>query len=330
MKLARNNPDLLDQRDPELIRRASAVFQRTIWPYHRAEVRGLDRIPKKHGVIYVGNHNGYPYMTEFYILTSALFQQFGMGRYPYILGHDFSLSLPLLNQFLTGYGCVRANRDNARRVLELDEPLLVYPGGDEELMRPHRDRARLKFQGRVGYVRLALTHNKPIVPVVAVGGHSTALILDDLRWLAEAVGAKRKLRVSAWPLMLSIPWGLTLGPVIPPYLPWPSKIIVEVLEPVVFPSASSVGVDEKIWTQTCARRLERILEDALLRLEAERVSEHGLRYLGQRGAQSLRRWAARLRPQDATSVEERREHVAPPEAAAGTFDRVLAAIHSRL
>jgi 1-acyl-sn-glycerol-3-phosphate acyltransferase len=271
MRLTRNNPDLLDQRDPALIATATAIFKRTIWPYHRAEVRGLDRIPAHHGAIYVGNHNGYPYMTEFYLLTSAIFAKYGMSRYPYILGHDFTLSLPLANQFLTGYGCIRASRDNARRVLDLDESLLIYPGGDEELMRPHRDRARLKFQGRAGHVRLALAYNKPIVPVIAVGGHSTALIIDDLRWVAQVIGAKRKLRVSAWPLMLSIPWGLTLGPFIPPYLPWPSRIIVEVLEPIVFPSARSVGIDEATWVRACALRLERVLEDGLRRLEAERV-----------------------------------------------------------
>jgi len=290
MKLTRNNPDLLDQRDAALIDRATTIFKRTIWPYHRAEVRGLDRIPRNHGAIYVGNHNGYPYMTEFYLLTSAIFEKYGMSRYPYILGHDFTLSLPLANQFLTRYGCVRASRANAGRVLDRDESLLIYPGGDEELMRPYRDRARLRFQGRAGHVRLALAYNKPIVPVVAVGGHSTALILDDLHWVAHAIGAKRKLRVSAWPLMLSIPWGLTLGPFIPPYLPWPSKIIIEVLEPIVFPPASSVGADEATWVRTCALRLERILEDALQRLETERVSNHGLRQIGERGKQSLRRW----------------------------------------
>jgi len=296
MRLTRNDPDLLDLRSPELIARATAIFKRTIWPYHRAEVRGLDRIPGDQNVIYVGNHNGYPYMTEFYLLTSAIFEKYGMSRYPYILTHDFTLSLPLANQFFTGYGCVRASRPNARRILALDQSLLIYPGGDEELMRPHRDRARLRFQGRAGHVRLALAYNKPIVPVVAVGGHSTALILDDLNWVAQAIGVKRKLRISAWPLMLSIPWGLTLGPFIPPYLPWPSKIIVEVLEPIVFPSASSVGVDEATWVRTCALRLEGILEDALRRLETERVSNHGLRQLGARGKRNLRRWGERLFP----------------------------------
>jgi 1-acyl-sn-glycerol-3-phosphate acyltransferase len=272
-----NDPDRLDQRNPDFIAKVARTLKRTVWPYHRVEVRGQDRLPSSKQVIYIANHNGYPYMTEMFIFTSLLFEQLGMSRYPYILGHDLLFKLPLTNQLFTNYGCIRACRDNAQRVLELNEPLLIYPGGDEELMRPHRDRTRLKFQGRAGYARLALKYNRPIVPVVAVGGHSTARILYDLCWLAEAIGAKRALRVGAWPLMLSVPWGLTLGPFIPPYVPWPSKIIIEVLEPIVFPPARSVGASEKTWTRECARRVERTMEDAMLRLEAERLGKPGIR-----------------------------------------------------
>lgn len=142
-----NNPDLLEHRNSDFIGKVTGTLKRTIWPYHRAEVRGLERIPKKNGVIYVGNHNGYPYMTEAFILTSALFEQFGMSRYPYILMHDLPLRLPLTNQFFTKYGCVRASPGTARRALELDEPLLIYPGGDEELMRPHRNRTLRASEG---------------------------------------------------------------------------------------------------------------------------------------------------------------------------------------
>lgn len=273
MMLALNDPDRMDNRSPRFIRNAASLFERTIRPYHRAEVRGLERIPRDQPVIYVGNHNGYPYMTEFFLFTAALFTELGISRYPYILAHDFSLKLPLINQFLTSYGCVRANLDNARRVLEQRESLLIYPGGGGELMRPYRERARLRFQGRMGYARLAIEYGRPIVPVVAVGGHSTALIVDDLRWLAERTGARRKLRVDAWPLMLSIPWGVTLGPFIPPYLPWPSKILIEVQEPIVFPPASRTGMTEKEWARTCADRVERTIEDALVRLEAERTGK---------------------------------------------------------
>jgi 1-acyl-sn-glycerol-3-phosphate acyltransferase len=102
--LKRNNPDLLDHRDPRFIENVAGAVKRTVWPYHRAEVRGRHRIPRNNGVIYVGNHNGYPYMSEMFIFTSALFDKFGMGRYPYILAHDLPLKLPLLNQLLTSYG----------------------------------------------------------------------------------------------------------------------------------------------------------------------------------------------------------------------------------
>jgi 1-acyl-sn-glycerol-3-phosphate acyltransferase len=289
MTLALNDPDRMDNRSPRFIAGAASLFERTIFPYHRTEVRGLERIPRDQNVIYVGNHNGYPYMTEFFLFTSALFTRLGIRRYPYILAHDFSLKLPLINQFLTNYGCLRASLDNARRVLEQRESLLIYPGGGGELMRPYRERTRLRFQGRMGYARLAIEYGCPIVPVVAVGGHSTALIVDDLRWLAELIGARRKLRVDAWPLMLSIPWGVTLGPFIPPYVPWPSRIVIEVLEPIAFPPASSAGMTEKAWARVCADRVERTIEDGLVRLEAERTGKPVRAPHDDRAVQGVRR-----------------------------------------
>ena len=51
-------------------------------------------------MIYAGNHNGYPYMTEFFLFTSALYARLGIQRYPYILAHDFSLKLPLINPLI--------------------------------------------------------------------------------------------------------------------------------------------------------------------------------------------------------------------------------------
>ena len=56
--------------------------------------------------------------------------------------------------------------------------LLVYPGGDREVFRTWRDRNRIDFGGRLGFVRLALRTGVPVVPagsgapVVKVGPHS--------------------------------------------------------------------------------------------------------------------------------------------------------------
>ncbi|MEO5725533.1 MAG: 1-acyl-sn-glycerol-3-phosphate acyltransferase [Byssovorax sp.] len=264
-----NDPNSLENRDPGFIKKLTSILDSTLRPYHRTEVRGLSRVPRSDGLIYVGNHNGYPYMSDAWLLTSALFNEYGMSRYPYILMHELPLKLPLLNQLFTRYGCVRASGQCATSVLDRGIPLLVYPGADVELMRPHRDRTRVRFNGRTSHVRFALKYGVPIVPVVAVGSHSTAMILDDLPWLAQGLGAKSALGIHAWPLMLSIPWGLTLGPIIPPYLPWPSKIIIEALEPMTW---TRTGADGQGRIAECAAQVEQAIESALVRLEAERLA----------------------------------------------------------
>jgi hypothetical protein len=129
--------------------------------------------------------------------------------------------------------------------------------------------------------------------------------------------------------MLSVPWGLTLGPFIPPYLPWPSKIIIEVLEPIVFPSARSVGAGDKTWTQECARRVERTMEDAMLRLEAERVGKPGLRHPEDSSAQGLRRVVRGFLQHQGTSLEELHERFAHLSVRAGRSDRSWSASQTR-
>ncbi|XXY55152.1 transposase [Sorangium sp. So ce269] len=221
--------------------------------------------------MYVGNHNGYPYMAEAFLFMLGLFNEYGVTRNPYFLIHDLTLKLPLLNQFFTRIGGIKATAKNATRALSSGHSLLIYPGGAPELMRPHRERTRVRFDGRTSHVRLAMKYGVPIVPFVGVGGHSTAMILDDLPWLAEALGAKSRLGINAWPLILSIPWGLTLGPFIPPYIPWPSKIILELLEPMVFEKGSAGDGDEDR-VAAGAAKVERTIESALARLEAERMT----------------------------------------------------------
>jgi hypothetical protein len=66
---------------------------------------------------------------------------------------------------------------------------------------------------------------------------------------------------------------LTLGPFIPPYLPWPSKIVIEALEPMLFTPPSGTDANDPAWVAHCAKRLESTMEAALRRLEAERLGK---------------------------------------------------------
>ena len=125
------------------------------------------------------------------------------------------------------------------------------------------------FGGRTGYVRLAIENGVPIVPVVAAGAHSTLMIVDDLRWFARLIRADRWLRSGAWPIALSIPWGLTFGP--PPlFIPFPTRILIEMLEPIAFERSGRRAAADKGYVRTCADRVEGIMQRTLTRLASER------------------------------------------------------------
>ena len=54
-------------------------------------------------------------------------------------------------------------------------------------------------------------------------------------------------------LMLTFPWGLTLGPS-PPYVPFPTKIVMEVLPPMLFDGGEE-GTQDEAYVQECDRRV---------------------------------------------------------------------------
>jgi 1-acyl-sn-glycerol-3-phosphate acyltransferase len=173
--------------------------------------------------------------------------------------------MPGSNQALIPLGAVRAGHETAGRLFEAGKKTLVYPGGDVDKLRPWRQRDRIEFDGRDGFARLAIRHDVPVIPVVVQGAHSTVIIVDDLHWLARLLRTDRYLRVSRWPLMISLPWGLTLGPS-PPYFPLPAKIRIEFLEPVGFRRTGLEASRDDVYVADCARRLRWRMQSALDRL----------------------------------------------------------------
>ncbi len=260
--------DSLDNRDPARVERMLAFTERFIARYHRAEVRGVERIPAG-AALYVGNHNAGFWSADTYLFCAAIYRAHGLGSVPYGLAHEVAVDLPLVRDLLVPLGAVRASHENARRLFARGSKVLVYPGGDLESMRPFRERNRIVFGGRTGYMKLALREGVPIVPLVAAGAHSASLVLDDLQWLARALGADKHLRVKVWPLMLSFPLGLTLGPLVP-YVPFPSRILAEVQEPLRFERTGEAAANDDAYVAECDERVRTAMQAALTRLAAER------------------------------------------------------------
>ena len=147
--------------------------------------------------------------------------------------------------------------------------VLVELRFDIEAFRPFRERHKVKFGGRRGWIRLALRHGVPIVPVATAGAHATFLVIDDLPWVSRVLHFHELLRTDVWPLIFSIPWGLTFGPS-PPYIPFPAKIITEFLEPMTFQRAGREAASDDAYVDTCAYRVEAAIQRAVDRM-ADRV-----------------------------------------------------------
>ncbi len=267
LKLARA---AIEGRDPRLLDILARFAHGPLRAWHRAEVRGLDAIPTG-PVLYVGNHNGSTATPDTWLAIGALYAKRGLDGLPFGLAHGAVRGAPLLGRLLGRLGAVPASHEHALSLFAAGRQVLVYPGGDVEAMRPYRDRDRLRFAGRRGYIRLALRAGVPIVPLVAAGAHATFLVLSDLQWLARALGVDRRFRLTVFPLALSIPWGLTLGP-LPPYLPWPSRILIEALPAIHLARTGPGAADDPDWVAACAHHVESRMQAALTRLAAERAA----------------------------------------------------------
>ncbi len=133
------------------------------------------------------------------------------------MAHELILATQATGRFFARRGVMRGSRELARAVLqEWRRDLMVMPGGDVDTWRPYRARYQVRFGGRSGYARLALEARVPIVPLAHAGAHSTLVVLSDGARLARALRLPEIARARIWPVHLSLPWGLAIGP-------WPSN-----------------------------------------------------------------------------------------------------------
>jgi 1-acyl-sn-glycerol-3-phosphate acyltransferase len=217
----------LDERDPDYIRERLPLMWLAASIWYRGEVRGLGNVPDDGPVLLVGNHSGGNMTPDTLVFTLAFATYFGVERAFYQLAHNLVLSMPGLAS-LRKFGTVAASPSNATKALDAGAALLVYPGGDYEVHRPIWERNRVDFDGRKGFIRLALERDVPIVPVVSIGGQETSLFLSRGERLARLLAFDRLFRLKVLPISLALPWGLNVGDMLG-HIPLPAKITIETL-----------------------------------------------------------------------------------------------------
>jgi 1-acyl-sn-glycerol-3-phosphate acyltransferase len=197
-----------------------------------SEVRGPENIPPLGGALLVSNHSGGQFSLDVPILAVEYYDTFGYDRPIRTLAHDILFTGPVAC-VLQRLGIIRANRKNADEALHSGNVVVVFPGGDYDACRPTSEQHVVDFNGRTGYVRTAIETGVPIVPVVSIGGQENQLCLTRGVGLAQRLGRIAKAaRLNTLPVSIGLPFGVSLGGLLPPNLPLPTKIVTQILEPI--------------------------------------------------------------------------------------------------
>jgi len=161
----------VDRDDP--VTRSFLAVARLLARYHRHEVHHLGRLGtvlrRRRRVVLVGNHA--LDVVDPLLLLAAVLDRY--GRVPRFIGHENGwFRVPVLRAIAVRYGVIPSRQpEQAAAALGRDGFLMLYPGSNTEaLMRSYRDEPyRLKWEGRLGFLRLALEQDAEIVFVAAVG-----------------------------------------------------------------------------------------------------------------------------------------------------------------
>ncbi len=221
---------LLDQRyrdlrdpfgfDPDYI---GVVLPVAAWVYRnwfRVQAHGIENIPDGPALL-IANHSGQLPVDGMMIVTSCLLDK-AEPRMVRSMVERWVPSLPFVSWFFARTGQILGTRDNFRLLTEIGSAILVFPEGVTGINKTWDKAYQLQNFG-LGFMRLALENNLPIVPVGVVGAEEQAPAFYNLKPLARLLG------IPAFPITPTFP---LLGPL--GLIPLPVKYHIHYGEPLVF------------------------------------------------------------------------------------------------
>jgi len=238
-----------------------ARAQRFLWDfvqdhYFRIETEGWHRLPDPPSLI-VGIHAAGIFPVEAWMFGLVWNRRFGDKRIAHGTAHDALMAAPLVGQYFRKMGVVSASRETVTEALEAGRDVLVYPGGDVDSLRPWTERDEVKLAGRRGFVKQAIRSGVPIVPLAKSGGTDTMFTLPGGRTVARALGLKQLARIEELPLAIGAPWGI--APAVLPFLPLPSKLRIQILDPLFVDDDPDRADDDEY--------VDMIFEEVVFRIE---------------------------------------------------------------
>jgi 1-acyl-sn-glycerol-3-phosphate acyltransferase len=236
--------------DPQWAKYALATLGLLHRKYFRTEVNGIANVPAGR-ILLVANHSG-QIPIDASLIGAAMFMDAEPPRIVRAMVEKWAVSLPFVSLLFSRIGQVVGVQENAKRLLAQGEALLVFPEGARGISKTFDQRYKLAEFG-LGFMRLAIETDTPVVPVAVIGAEEQYVSVANLEALAKV------LRMPAFPIIpqLLLPGG---------QLPLPTKYRLWFGEPMRFsgdPDDDDAVIDEKVWLvkQTIQSMLNRGLKE---------------------------------------------------------------------
>lgn len=205
---------------PQTLRRTTLLTALLYRYYFRAEVEGIENFPSGR-MLLIANHAGQLPFDAAMLMCAAILEAEpprvlrGMAEY-------WMPTLPFIGTIGQRIGSVVGTPKNCVDLLRRDEAVVVFPEGVRGLNKLYTQRYRLQRFG-LGFMRLALETDAPIVPAVIIGSEEQAPAIANLAPLARLLGTP------AFPITITFPALGLLG-----VLPLPVKYRIVVGPPMHF------------------------------------------------------------------------------------------------
>lgn len=202
----------------------------------RVETTGIERVPGGR-VLLVANHGGNTFAWDGAMLSMSMLLDAEPPRVVRGMAEYYLPTLPFFGTLMHRVGSVVGTPSNCAQLLDRGEAIMVFPEGERGFVKPYTERYQLQRFG-LGFMRLALETDTPIVPVGIVGNEEQSPGLLRSRWLGKLIGAP------VAPITLTFPW---LG--LASFLPLPVKFRLHFGEPLRFdgdPSEEDAEIQKKV------------------------------------------------------------------------------------
>jgi len=226
---------------------------------------GLANLASVEGGMLVANHGLFG--LELPCLLSGVYR--ATGRPLRGLGDRVLFQTPGVRDLATMLGGVEGHPAAAEALIREGNLCVVCPGGAREAFAPADEKYRLKWDGRVGFVRTTIRAGGALVPLAVIGSDDLyRQLVDGERMLETPLG---RLVTSLFGAKYVPPLYLGLG-----FFPLPVRLEFLIGEPMRLDFPPEAADDERIVAEVheaFRARLESLLEDGLRRREARIARE---------------------------------------------------------